>query len=156
MIFFDSSALAKAYLVEDGTPTIQGVFKRMGAVMFVSEFVALEVLTTFRISLRTRAMAYRHALSEFYRDYPNRFNVVDVDRSVRQQAFALTTSHTQARARSMDVLHIACALQLQAAFPAERVTVASSDLDLLDFARTVGLGTFDPVTEPLAALPRRR
>lgn len=46
MIFLDSSALAKAYLDEEGTGVVQGVIERLSGRLFISEFVALEVLTT--------------------------------------------------------------------------------------------------------------
>jgi predicted nucleic acid-binding protein len=156
VIFFDSSALAKAYVEEEGTETVHAVLTRMSDYLFVSDFVALEVLTVLRNLLRHGPKSrYRKALSEFSSDYPSRFNLVDVDGPTRQKAMSLTLERIDSKARAMDVLHVASALNLQAAFPAREVTVASSDRDLLNLARSVGLGTFDPRIELLAALPRR-
>ena len=55
----------------------------------------------------------------------------------------------------MDVLHVASALQLQAAWPDEAVIVASSDHAFLSLARAVGLPTFDPETESFTQLQAR-
>ncbi|HEX8696255.1 MAG TPA: type II toxin-antitoxin system VapC family toxin [Longimicrobium sp.] len=156
MIFLDSSALAKAYVEEEGTDTVHGVLTRMSDYLFVSDFVALEVLVVLRNQLRHGPKSrYQKALSEFASDYPGLFNLVDVDETTRRRAKSLTLEKIESKARAMDVLHVASALKLQKAFPAQEVTVASSDRDLLDLARSVGLGTFDPRIEPLAALPKR-
>jgi ABC-type hemin transport system ATPase subunit len=81
---------------------------------------------------------------------------VDVTPAVLSEAILMTTTHRSARARSMDVLHVATALQLRrdAARRGLEVTMVTSDRDLAALAEEVGLRTFDPSREPLAALPR--
>jgi predicted nucleic acid-binding protein len=155
MLFLDASALAKAYLDEEGTRNIEGVLNRAAGEVFISDFVALEVLTTLRIALRTAPhLRYQEALNDFQADYPTRFTVLDVGPGVREEAMKLTTHHRTARARSMDVLHLATALRLQSAARSRTVTLVTSDRDLASLARVCGLRTFDPSREPLAALPR--
>jgi predicted nucleic acid-binding protein len=155
MVFLDASALAKAYLDEDGTRNMEGVLERSAGRVFISEFVALEVFTTLRTVYRTAAhVTYKDAVDRFRADYPARFTVMEVDPSVRDLAMDLTTHHREVRARSMDVLHLATALRLQARTRGP-VTVVTSDKDMADFAKALGLRTFDPSREPLAALPAR-
>jgi len=154
LLFLDASALVKAYLVEAGDRNMDGVMKRANGTVFVSEFVALEVLTALRNALRDRPKSHLDkALDQFRRDYPRHFVLAPVDEPVVKRAMEMTTYHRQARARSMDVLHVATAVDLQAAFPHRQVTMVTSDDDLAALARECGLRTFDPSREPLAALP---
>jgi predicted nucleic acid-binding protein len=157
LYFLDASALAKAYLSEGGTQNVKGVLDFEAGKLFISEFVALEVLTSIRIALRTATRTqFQIARDEFWADYPNRFTVLEVDPPTRAAALELTTKHRDARARSMDVLHLATALRLQSGRRSRQVTMITSDRDLADLARVCGLRTFDPAREPLAALPLRR
>lgn len=157
MLFLDSSALAKAYLEEDGDGNVRGLFHRAGGDLFLSEFVALEVLTSIRNAHRGLARDESLAMvDEFRADYESRFGLVIVDREVVTNAITLTTKHRDARARSMDVLHLATALRLQAARRSRRVTLVTSDQDLATLAKRCGLRTFDPSREPLAAHPGGR
>lgn len=157
MVFLDASALAKAYLQEEGSGNIEGVMERAGERLFLSEFVALEVLTTLRTAHRESARPmYQHAVDRFKADYPARFSVVDVHAGIRASAMDLTTWHRTARARAMDVLHLATALWLQSAQERAEVTMITSDHDLAALCKACGLRTFDPSREPLAALPGRK
>ena len=156
MLFLDASALAKAYIDEEGDANVRGLLRRAGGNLFLSEFVALEVLTSIRNAHRGRPREdYLKAVRLFWSDYRSRFGLVDVDRSTVADAIDLTTKHRGAKARSMDVLHLATALRLQARDRTREVTVVTSDRDLADLASALGLRTFDPSREPLAALPAR-
>jgi predicted nucleic acid-binding protein len=157
LVFFDSSALVKAYVEEEGTGVVIGAFGRMMGRLYISEFVALEVLTSLRTVFRdaSRGM-WNEVLHEFREDCASAFNMVEVGPRVLGRATNLVLDHRRARARSMDVLHLATALQLQATHPAEPVTMVTSDQDLAALCRECGLRTFDPSREPLAALPVKR
>ncbi len=157
MIFFDSSALVKAYVNEDGTGVVIGAINRLNGLLFISDFVALEVLTTLRTAFRDADRGrWREVITEFTADFEGTFHVVDVGPDVLGRATTLVMEHRRARARSMDLLHLATALELQATRPAMPVTMVTSDRDLAALCREVGLRTFDPSREPLAALPMRR
>lgn len=159
MVFLDASALAKAYLDEEGTSSVLGVIERRKDLLYLSEFVALEVLTSIRIRLREApAEKYEAVVKRFCSDYATRFTVLEVSGEVRRSARELTTRKRRARARSMDVLHVATALRLQREFNAFGgvVVMVTSDRDLAALAAECGLRTFDPSREPLAALPRAR
>jgi predicted nucleic acid-binding protein len=155
MVFFDASALVKAYVEEEGTGVVIGALSRMSGRMFISDFVALEVLTTLRTAFRDAGRErWNEVLAEFRSDVTT-CNVVEVGPSVVGRATRLVTAHRRARARSMDVLHLATALHLQASHPAVQVTMLTSDRDLAALAEACGVRTFDPSREPLAALPGR-
>ena len=63
MIFLDSGALAKAYVEEEGTDTVHAVLTRMSDYLFVSDFVALEVLTVLRGRLSRNSPAITPVVS---------------------------------------------------------------------------------------------
>ncbi|HEX5871201.1 MAG TPA: type II toxin-antitoxin system VapC family toxin [Longimicrobium sp.] len=155
MIFVDSSALAKAYLNEEGAGVVRGALDRFPGRLFISEFVALEVLTTLRTAFRDANRAeWNDIVDEFWRDYEAIFNVVAVGPEVVDRAMDLAVDYRDARARSMDLLHLATALHLKGPRSPAQVTMVTSDLDLITLSRAYGLRTFDPSREPLAALPR--
>jgi predicted nucleic acid-binding protein len=159
MVFLDASALAKAYLDEEGTRSVLDLLERRRESLFLSEFVALEVFTSIRNALRNvGATAYDEVVERFRIDYQTRFTVLPVSGEVSANAISLTTRRRSARARSMDVLHVATALRLKENSRAadQEVTVVTSDRDLAALAEECGRRTFDPSREPLAALPRTR
>jgi predicted nucleic acid-binding protein len=157
VLFLDASALAKAYLGEAGDGNVRGLLQWRRGDLFLSDFVALEVITSIRNAHRGSAREdYVAALQRFWADYRSRFAVVEVTGDVVSDALVLSTKHRDARARSMDVLHLATALRLQSSRRSREVTMITSDRDLADLARVCGLRTFDPSREPLAALPLRR
>ncbi|HEX6038314.1 type II toxin-antitoxin system VapC family toxin [Longimicrobium sp.] len=156
MLFLDASALTKAYVDEAGDANVRGLLQRGGGELFLSEFVALEVLTSIRNAHRgTPRGEYVDAVRRFWSDYHSRFSVVEVDTDTVWDAISLTSRHRYARARSMDLLHLATALRLQASRTAREVTMVTSDRDLAALSSECGLRTFDPSREPLAALPGR-
>lgn len=153
MLFMDASAVVKLYVEEDGTSTMRAILNRRGGSLFASDYIALEVLTAIRVALQKEPTAvYAAALGQFRIDFPGLYNLVEVDADTRRLAFELTTRNRTTRARSMDVLHLATALRLQAGM--QPVTLVTSDHELADLAKSHGLRTFDPSREPLAALPR--
>lgn len=157
MVFFDSSALVKAYVEEEGTGVVIGAFSRLSGRMFISDYVVLEVLTSLRNAFRdVRRDRWSEVLAEFRADLRSGFNIVEAGSPVVSRATDLVTNHRQARARSMDLLHLATALHLQGLYPGMQVTMITSDRDLAALCRACGLRTFDPSREPLAALPGRK
>ncbi len=156
MVFFDSSALVKAYLDEEGTGVVTGAVDRLMGRMYISRFVALEVLASLRTAFRgASSSSWNDVVTEFRSDLPG-FNVVEVGPRVLDRATDLVMDHRHARARSMDLVHLATALHLQATYPAGEVTMVTSDHDLAALSKACGLRTFDPSREPLAALLDRR
>jgi predicted nucleic acid-binding protein len=157
VLFLDASALTKAYLDEAGDGNVWGLLRRGGGDLFLSDFVALEVLTSIRNAHRGKPReAFVATVQRFWSDYQACFSVVEVGQDIVLDALTLTTKRRDARARSMDVLHLATALRLQASPGVGEVTMITSDRDLAALSKECGLRTFDPSREPLAALPIRR
>ena len=156
MLFWDTSALVKAYSVEPGTPAVLGAFNATrGRGSLLSEFVVLELLTVLAKHWRAKNLTKREysvALSELERDFPAAFDVLEVDGSVRRRAFQLARSYRASALGAMDLLHLATALDAQRVGSPEPLVFATADDRLQAAADAEGLRTFNPETDPLSKL----
>lgn len=156
MLFWDASALVKAYSTEAGTPAVLGAFKATrGRVSLLTEFVVLEVYTVLAKHWRLRNLTkheYSTALSELDRDYNAAFEVVEVDAPIRQHAFQLARKYRASALGAMDLLHLTSALHAQAERRHDPLVFATSDGPLQSAAAAEGLRTFNPETDPLSKL----
>lgn len=154
MIFFDASALVKAYVREAGSPSVHGAIARHPGKLCLTRAVALEVLSTFARKHRrdelTRAQ-YRNARESFLEEMEVKFKLLELSEADFVAAFTFVDTYRRAGGSPMDVLHIVTALQLDAEIDSQ-VAVASSDGPFLAVARAAGLPTFDPETQPLSTL----
>ncbi|HEV7588035.1 MAG TPA: type II toxin-antitoxin system VapC family toxin [Longimicrobium sp.] len=158
MIFFDASAIVKAYVPEPGSPSVHGAIARMKGELYLTRAVALEALATFAKKRRKDELTkgeYRVARDSFLRALEVTFTLFEIREADFSTAFKLVDDYRDVGVGPMDVLHIATALQLRAK-SADPVTVASSDGPFLAVARAAGLPTFDPETQPLRALIAQR
>lgn len=157
MIFWDASALVKAYRQELGTQSVLGAFNAPRQRHFLTDFVALEVFATLAKLFRERKLSkdqYRMAVAEFTRDYPSGFDVIPVDESIRQGAFTLVETYRAISVGPWDLLHLASAIEMRKVVPGGVIVLASADDGLLKVSKQEGLETFNPATDPLANLLR--
>jgi predicted nucleic acid-binding protein len=155
MIFLDASAAVKAYVSEPGSPTVHATLARRRGRLVLSRLVVVEVLAT--LAKRQRAgmlskQAYQRLREQFIRDVLSFCVIVQPPDEVFDDASSLVNRHHSFAVGGADVVHVASALTLQAKAGRNGVTMVSSDRGLLMLARAVGLNTFDPETQPLAAL----
>lgn len=157
MIFFDASAVVKAYVTENGSDEVRATLVALKGSLYLTPHVVLEVLSAFAKKLRTDQLTtgvYRAVRRAFLTEV-SALNVLPVEVEVFTEAGDLIDRHPRVAAGAMDILHVASALQLQGAWPDETVIVASSDRAFLSIARAVGLPTFDPETETFGQLQAR-
>jgi len=157
MIFFDASAVVKAYVTETGSAEVRATLVALKGSLYLTPHVVLEVLSAFAKKMRTDQLkrgVYR-AVPRAFPTELSTLNVLPVETEVFTVAGDLIDRHQRVAAGAMDILHVASALQLQAAWPDEDVIVASSDRAFLSLARATGLPTFDPETESFAQLQAR-
>jgi predicted nucleic acid-binding protein len=155
VLFWDTSALVKAYVSEPGTPIVKGAIQRLNGRLFLSAHVALEVLTTLSKQVRSNQIGkrmYRDARTGFLSDLTRTFNLVEVGEATFQMAYSFADRHRDASVGAMDVLHLATALQFQSTLRGTPLVVASSDSGFLSLAGRLGLPTFNPEAEPLGSL----
>jgi predicted nucleic acid-binding protein len=158
VLFWDTSALVKAYSAEPGTASVLGAFKvTRGRGSLLTEFVVLEVLTVLAKHWRAKSLTkheYSTAVGEFRQDYPRAFDVVEVDGSILQRAFELARRHRDSALGAMDLLHLATALDAERRGRPEPLVFATADGPLQTAAAAEGLRTFNPETDSLGTLLR--
>jgi predicted nucleic acid-binding protein len=155
VIFFDTSAIVKGYASEPGSPAIHGAPKRLPGKLYLTDAVVLEVLGALAKKQRKGELTegeYRSARTRFLNELGGKLNVIHLREIDFTTAFQMVDTYRHVGAGPIDVLHIVSALHLRAGSPVGGVTVASSDGAFLGLARAAGLATFDPETDPLAAL----
>jgi predicted nucleic acid-binding protein len=155
VIFFDTSAIVKAYAPEPGSATVHGVLAGLEGKLYLSNVVALEVLGALAKKQRKRELtpsAYKIARATFLGELGEKLKVFELREVDFTTAFRMVDRYGHIGAGPIDVLHVVSALHLRARSSRGAVTVASSDSAFLGLARAAGLPTFDPETEPLGAL----
>jgi len=155
MIFLDASAAVKAYVSEQGSPTVHATLARRRGRLVLTRLVIVEVLASLakwrRAGMLSR-QAYLRLREQFIQDVTRYCLIVQLPDEVFDHASALVNRHHSIGVGGADVVHVASALTLQAQAGQDAVTMVSSDRGLLMLAREVGLNTFDPETQPLATL----
>lgn len=157
MIFFDASAVVKAYVRENGSDEVRATLLALKGSLYLTPHVVLEVLSTFAKKMRSNELSrvvYRAVRRAFLAEL-SALTVLPMETEVFTAAGELIDRHRRVAAGAMDVLHVACALQLQSTLKHRSVIVASSDHAFLSLARAAGLPTFDPETESFGALQAR-
>jgi predicted nucleic acid-binding protein len=154
-LFWDASALVKAYTKEDGTPNVKSAFALREVRGFVTDFVALEVITALGKKYRTGQITrgvYRRGLDEFRQDYENALDIMEVERETLAQSHQLAEKYQRLGTSALDILHLASARQAAAVCHPRPLVMLCADRPLLEAARAEGLGVYNPETHPHAAL----
>lgn len=145
--YFDSSALVKRYLLETGTDWVQAWCSDPNHTVALAEIGLVEIAAAFAGKLRGAYLTpvqYRDALNDLSKDADIEFAMVRVDRTVVDEAIALTARH---RLRGYDAVHLACALRLNRALLVNDLpplVMVSSDTELLVAAEREGLPVENP------------
>lgn len=156
-LFLDACALAKRYLTETGSDTMQAI---VGAAefrgrLFVAEQIEGEVLSTLNNNLRRgvlRPHGLRDARREFYTHYPAIFAVVPPLDVITSDALAILQRYPSSRIHYPDALHLAAARYVAEWLPAPDLMLVSSDGPMLHVAGRLLIPTFNPETDPLSKL----
>jgi predicted nucleic acid-binding protein len=130
-VFFDSSAFAKRYIVEPGSDKVEKICSQ-SSMLGVSSICLPEIISALcrlRRQSIIREDQYETAKQAFLRDLQDALVCNITPSVIKQSIHILETS----KVRSLDALHIACALE----FKAE--AFISSDVQQLLAAKTAGL-----------------
>jgi predicted nucleic acid-binding protein len=130
-VFFDSSAFAKRYIVEPGSDRVEKICSQ-STMLGVSSICLPEIVSAL-CRLRRQSVItedqYKNAKEGLLRDIEDALICNITPSVIKQSVHILETS----KVRSLDALHIACALEFEAE------TFVSSDLQQLSAARTAGM-----------------
>jgi predicted nucleic acid-binding protein len=133
-VFFDSSAFAKRYIVEPGSDKVEKICSQ--SVMLGVSSICLPEIISALCRLRRNSVItedqYEIAKQALLRDLEDALICNITPSVIRQSIHILETS----RVRSLDALHIACALEFEAE------AFVSSDIQQLSAAKAAGLKVF--------------
>jgi predicted nucleic acid-binding protein len=130
-VFFDSSAFAKRYIAESGSDKVEKICSQ-SSMLGVSSICLPEIISALCRLRRQSAITeyqYETAKQALLRDLQDAL-VCNITPSVIRQSIHILES---SKVRTLDALHIACALEFEAE------AFISSDVQQLSAARTVGL-----------------
>jgi predicted nucleic acid-binding protein len=149
LLYFDASALVKAYVAESGSECVARIFEAADQ-LFTCRIAFAEVLATFRRKRNESRSLEPQAdqlVNEFCQDWSS---IVTVDLNpglldvVRTQAFRHSL-------RALDLLHLSAAWWLREVVRIP-ITLVSSDQPQLAAARHESLPVFDPEHDDPATL----
>ena len=130
-VFFDSSAFAKRYIMEPGSDKVEKICSQ-SAMLGVSSICLPEIISALcrlrRQSVITKDQ-YEIAKLALLRDLEDAL-ICNITPSVIKQSIQILES---SKVRSLDALHIACALEFEAE------AFVSSDIQQLSAAKRAGL-----------------
>ncbi len=148
--FLDASALVKRYAPEQGSGWISTVTTpESGHTLLISEITLVEVSAALAAKERApsgiSAQARDEALSQFLQDCDQHFVLLQIDRTVLEEAVALVLRH---RLRAYDAVQLATAV-VASVLLAEReyssLAFVTADRDLLAAAQSEGLAVENPL-----------
>jgi len=150
--FFDTSALAKLYHPEIGTPQIVEIVEATGALVRISRLTVIELRSVFAIKVRTQVITREDVsllLRQFQEDVVSRrFYVFAMHESELALAERLIEQHAFDRPlRTLDAVQLAVALGLKSLGLIDYFVAA--DAALCEVAAREGLSVVNP-EHPLA------
>lgn len=145
--FFDSSALAKNYHAELGTPEVERILKELGSRYFISRLAVIEIQSVFGGKVRMGAIGepeFRLVRRRFLADVTRRqFLVVRMTGVHYQDAERLIRKHsTSLRLRTLDAIQLAVALDLRGRGMLDHFVCA--DRGFIPAAAAEGLSVINP------------
>ena len=146
--FFDTSALAKKYIIEPGSAWVDNLIDpASGHRLYLARITGTEVVAAIARRARGGSLSVINAakgLANFKHDYTNAFNFVEVDSSLISSSMLLAEFHTL---RGYDAVQLAAAMQADGARHSSiltPLTFVCADNELLDAAQAEGLLTENP------------
>lgn len=143
--FFDSSALLKRYLAENGSDRVLDIVGG-GRPIAVSRLAAVEVVSACVRRCKARDIDPQDLdrISEAAEDdFRELFQVVEVTQAIMMRSIDIVRKHAL---RAADAIHLASALR-DATADGSKPVLVSSDLELNAAARSEGLTVLDPQRE---------
>ena len=145
--FFDTSALAKLYHPEIGTPKVVEIVEAVGVQIRISRLTVVELRSVFAIKVRTQVVTQEDVsllLRQFQEDVVSRkFQIF----AVQESEFALAERLIEQYAfdkplRTLDAVQLAIALGLKSQGLIDHFVAA--DAALCEVAALEGLSVLDP------------
>lgn len=141
MIYFDSSALVKRYIREEGTEFVENLCEKERLIA-TSKLTYPEILSALARKLRAKEIRdseYEYAFQKFSNDWAG-ITVLEFHDEIFEKLKGLIEVHSL---KAADAVHLASALWLKESMK-EQVVFVASDLALLKAASREKLDHVDP------------
>lgn len=161
-IFFDASALVKAYVQEDGTQFVQDLLALPADkyTFLVAAHIQAEVVSSFAKKLRKREIddpRFRRACQAFYEDFPDAFRVVPVNPPlIADAAVLIRRLGREKKLTAADAIHLAAVLRVNRVAAGGETRFVCADRRLRERAATMGFWTVSPSEDDLESLQGQR
>ncbi len=162
--FFDTSALVKRYVQEDGTDWVRAITDSSSQnIIYISEITGVEVMAAItkrlRMGINSGGISKSDAataIKQFRDDFANYYQIMEITSNRISQAMDLTEKH---KLRAYDAVQLSVALEIHSknkvlarttprASVLPTLTIVSSDDELNIAATTEGLTLEDPRNHP--------
>jgi len=145
LYYFDTSALLKRYIVEDGSAWVRTTFEEPEADIVVSQLAIVEGVAA--LARRARGGAFwpgsvARVIQKLTADFQQQFVVIAVNSELIDKAVDLAR---QRALRGYDALQLATALVVRSLVAPEVVTFVAADDELIAAAEMEGLPSINPV-----------
>jgi hypothetical protein len=150
--YFDTSALAKRYVVEVGSAWVQAIVTQQGGQMlYTSVLTQPEIVSALQRRVREGLLEAPEAerlAQQVLEHMTQSYTLVAITPSVITQACALLHRHSL---RAYDALHLACALAIHEAIAQQQLVgtvFVAADAALLSAATAEGFPVDNPLQHP--------
>ncbi len=146
--FFDTSALVKRYVNEQGSPWVAATINpAAGARVYVAAITGVEVVSAIARRLKGNHVSASDAViaaSRFHYDFANEYRIVSISDAVINRSMVVAEAHAL---RGYDAVQLGAALEINGrriTLGATPLTLVTSDAELLTAAIAESLLTDDP------------
>ncbi|MCI2430677.1 type II toxin-antitoxin system VapC family toxin [Candidatus Acetothermia bacterium] len=147
--YVDTSALAKRYQEEEGSPFMDQLFAlfeaqgNKGAASFLTFLELLAMLRRLLKGQRLNQASYNRLLADILRDLDTYFSVSPLNTSILTKSAQVITNHAL---KAPDAIQLATALELEPVLQqlSQRLVFIAADEDLLTAAAQEGLEAISP------------
>jgi uncharacterized protein len=147
--FVDTSALAKRYIVENGSKWIRSiVLPRYRNRVLISKLATVEMISVLARKQRERILTASDVTrirKSFFAHVRTNYAIIKLEDRVFNLARYLLIKHSL---RTLDAFQLASALYAVRTFPPSQFTFITADKNLLAAAAAEGLQTNDPNLHP--------
>lgn len=143
--FFDTSALAKRYINEDGSNAVRDIV-RQDTFIFISTLTTVEMRSLLyrRLNMGSLKLARVARIdAAFQAHLRHRYAVVNFSDSMSQEAIRIVRTY---QLRTLDALQLASALEAQRRLQLP-LTFVAADVKLLAAAQAETFSTFSPLEQ---------
>jgi predicted nucleic acid-binding protein len=151
VLFLDSSAIAKAYVIETGSQRVRSLIDpTAGNELYISLLAGVEVISAIVRRRRVGSLdntAAAAAIGEFRDDWDKLYTHISVDEQFIERAIKLAEIH---ELRAYDAVQLAAAMALRERYLAAGVDVQliSADDELNNAAASEGMQVENPNSHP--------